>query len=59
MTADHLTPAQTAVSGFFPDDVDAKGWGFCVGALTGGPPFDVRMPPSKTEHLLIDGPSRA
>ena len=32
--ADHLTPAQTAVSGFFPDDVDAKGWGFCVGALT-------------------------
>jgi CubicO group peptidase (beta-lactamase class C family) len=34
MTADHLTPAQKAVSGFFPDDFDARGWGFGVGTVT-------------------------
>ncbi len=34
MTTDHLTPAQKAVSGFFPDDFDARGWGFCVGVVT-------------------------
>ena len=34
MTTDQLTPAQKAVSGFFPDDFDARGWGFCVGVVT-------------------------
>ena len=34
MTSDHLTPAQKAVSGFFPDDFDAKGWGFGVSVVT-------------------------
>jgi CubicO group peptidase (beta-lactamase class C family) len=34
MTTDHLTPDQKAVSGFFPDDFDARGWGFCVGIVT-------------------------
>lgn len=34
MTADHLTPEQKRLSGFFPDDFDARGWGFCVGVVT-------------------------
>jgi CubicO group peptidase (beta-lactamase class C family) len=34
MTSDHLTTAQKAVSGFFPDDFDGRGWGFCVGVVT-------------------------
>jgi CubicO group peptidase (beta-lactamase class C family) len=34
MTTDQLTPAQKAVSGFYPDDFDARGWGFCVGIST-------------------------
>ncbi len=34
MTTDQLTPEQKAVSGFFPDDFDARGWGFCVGIST-------------------------
>jgi CubicO group peptidase (beta-lactamase class C family) len=34
MTSDQLTPEQKAVSGFFPDDFDARGWGFCVGIVT-------------------------
>jgi CubicO group peptidase (beta-lactamase class C family) len=34
MTSDHLTPAQKAVGGFFPDDFDARGWGFGVGVVT-------------------------
>ena len=34
MTADHLTPEQKAISGFFPDDFDGRGWGFCVGVVT-------------------------
>jgi len=34
MTTDHLTPAQKALSGFYPDDFDARGWGFCVGVTT-------------------------
>jgi len=34
MTTDQLTPAQKAVSGFFPDDFDARGFGFCVGVVT-------------------------
>jgi CubicO group peptidase (beta-lactamase class C family) len=34
MTADQLTPEQKAVSGFFPDDFDARGWGFGVGMVT-------------------------
>jgi CubicO group peptidase (beta-lactamase class C family) len=34
MTTDHLTPAQKAVSGFFPDDFDGRGWGFGVGVVT-------------------------
>jgi CubicO group peptidase (beta-lactamase class C family) len=34
MTRDHLTPEQKAVSGFFPDDFDARGWGFGVGVVT-------------------------
>ncbi len=34
MITDQLTPAQKAVSGFFPDDFDARGWGFLVGVVT-------------------------
>ena len=34
MTTDQLTPEQKAVSGFFPDDFDARGWGFGVGMVT-------------------------
>jgi CubicO group peptidase (beta-lactamase class C family) len=34
MTSDHLTPEQKAVSGFFPDDFDGRGWGFGVGVVT-------------------------
>jgi len=34
MTTDQLTPEQKAVSGFFPDDFDARGWGFCLGVVT-------------------------
>lgn len=34
MTTDQLTPGQKAVSGFFPGDFDACGWGFCVGIVT-------------------------
>ncbi len=34
MTTDQLTPQQKALSGFFPDDFDARGWGFCVGVVT-------------------------
>jgi CubicO group peptidase (beta-lactamase class C family) len=34
MTTDQLTPAQKAVSGFFPGDFDARGWGFGVGMVT-------------------------
>jgi CubicO group peptidase (beta-lactamase class C family) len=34
MTTDQLTPEQKAVSGFFPDDFDARGWGFGVGIVT-------------------------
>jgi CubicO group peptidase (beta-lactamase class C family) len=34
MTTDHLTPEQKAISGFFPDDFDTKGWGFGVSVVT-------------------------
>jgi CubicO group peptidase (beta-lactamase class C family) len=34
MTTDQLTPEQKAVSGFFPDDFDARGWGFFVSVVT-------------------------
>jgi CubicO group peptidase (beta-lactamase class C family) len=34
MTTDHLTPEQKAIGGFFPDDFDARGWGFGVGIVT-------------------------
>jgi len=34
MTTDQLTKQQKAVSGFFPDDFDARGWGFGVGIAT-------------------------
>jgi CubicO group peptidase (beta-lactamase class C family) len=34
MTSDHLTAEQKAVGGFFPDDFDARGWGFGVGVVT-------------------------
>jgi CubicO group peptidase (beta-lactamase class C family) len=34
MTTDHLTLEQKKVSGFFPGDFDARGWGFCVGIVT-------------------------
>lgn len=34
MTRDHLTPQQKAISGFFPDDFAARGFGFCVGVVT-------------------------
>ncbi len=34
MTTDQLTDAQKAVSGFFPDEFDDRGFGFCVGVVT-------------------------
>jgi CubicO group peptidase (beta-lactamase class C family) len=34
MTSDQLTPEQKRISGFFPDDFDARGWGFCLGVVT-------------------------
>jgi CubicO group peptidase (beta-lactamase class C family) len=34
MTADHLTPGQKAVSGFFPGYFDNRGWGFGVAVDT-------------------------
>lgn len=34
MTTDQLTPEQKAVSGFFPGDFDARGFGFCVQVVT-------------------------
>jgi len=34
MTADHLTPAQKAVSGLVPGFFDSHGWGFCMSVLT-------------------------
>jgi len=34
MTTDQLTAAQKAISGFFPGDFDARGWGFGVGLVT-------------------------
>ena len=34
MTTDQLTGAQKAVSGFYPDDFAARGWGFGVGIVT-------------------------
>ncbi|HEY6318832.1 MAG TPA: serine hydrolase domain-containing protein [Acidimicrobiia bacterium] len=34
MTTDQLTDAEKAVSGFFPDDFDDRGFGFCVGVVT-------------------------
>jgi len=34
MTTDQLTPAQKAVSGFFPGYFDARGWGFGVSVTT-------------------------
>jgi len=34
MTTDQLTAQQKKISGFFPDDFDAKGFGFCVGVVT-------------------------
>lgn len=34
MTTDHLTPAQKAASGFFPDDFTNDSWGFGVGIVT-------------------------
>lgn len=34
MTTDQLTPEQKAISGFFPGDFDARGWGFCVAIST-------------------------
>jgi CubicO group peptidase (beta-lactamase class C family) len=35
MTTDQLTPAQKAVSGFFPGYFDNRGWGFGVSVTTG------------------------
>jgi CubicO group peptidase (beta-lactamase class C family) len=35
MTSDHLTPAQKAVSGFWPGYFDTMGWGFGVSVVTG------------------------
>jgi CubicO group peptidase (beta-lactamase class C family) len=35
MTTDQLTPAQKAVSGFFPGYFDNRGWGFGVSVVTG------------------------
>ena len=34
MTTDQLTAEQKAVSGFFPDDFAARGFGFCVSVVT-------------------------
>ncbi len=34
MTTDQLTPEQKAISGFFPGDFDARGWGFGVSMVT-------------------------
>ncbi|WP_153035340.1 serine hydrolase [Amycolatopsis sp. YIM 10] len=34
MTADHLTPEQKAVSGFYPGYFDNRGWGFGVAVTT-------------------------
>jgi len=34
MTSDHLTPAQKAVSGFWPGYFDDIGWGFGISVLT-------------------------
>ena len=34
MTADHLTPEQKAVSGFFPGFWDNRGWGFGISVIT-------------------------
>ena len=34
MTTDQLTAEQKAISGFYPDDFAARGWGFCVGIVT-------------------------
>ena len=34
MTSDHLTPAQKAVSGFWPGYFDAMGWGFGMSVRT-------------------------
>jgi CubicO group peptidase (beta-lactamase class C family) len=34
MATDQLTPGQKAVSGFFPGDFDARGFGFCVQVVT-------------------------
>jgi CubicO group peptidase (beta-lactamase class C family) len=34
MTTDQLTPAQKAISGFYPGDFDALGWGFGMAVTT-------------------------
>ncbi len=34
MTTDHLTPAQKAVSPFFPEFWDSRGWGLGMGVIT-------------------------
>jgi CubicO group peptidase (beta-lactamase class C family) len=34
MITDQLTPEQKAISGFSPNDFDARGWGFGVGVVT-------------------------
>jgi hypothetical protein len=34
MTSDHLTPAQKAVSGFWPGYFDTMGWGFGMSVRT-------------------------
>jgi CubicO group peptidase (beta-lactamase class C family) len=34
MTSDHLSPAQKAVSGFWPGYFDTMGWGFGMSVLT-------------------------
>jgi CubicO group peptidase (beta-lactamase class C family) len=34
LTADHLTPAQKAVSGLVAGYFDNHGWGFCMGVIT-------------------------
>ncbi len=34
MITDQLTAGQKALSGFYPGDFDARGWGFCVGIVT-------------------------
>ena len=34
MTTDHISPEQKAVSGFFPDFWDSRGWGFGVSIVT-------------------------